>query len=67
MSEDWPDRGHVEAPPRPRIGWRELSSPAKIGYTSATMLTALAVAISLVAYGLYLRLDRTSTWPTSGG
>jgi LCP family protein required for cell wall assembly len=105
MSEDWPDRGHVEAPPRPRIPpprsagsrrtllphsprktpprrtlpvaaqpalsrrarWREFSTLAKIGYTSATMLTALAVAISLVAYGLYLKLDRNLNVANVGG
>src|SRR5260221_8871346 len=105
MSEDRPGRGHVEAPPRPRIPpprsagsrrtlpphshskkpprrslpvvrqparlrrarWRELSTLAKIGYTSATMLTALAVAISLVAYGLYLKLDRNLNVANVGG
>jgi LCP family protein required for cell wall assembly len=40
---------------------------AKIGYTSATMLTALAVATSLVAYGLYLKLDRNLNVASVGG
>jgi len=105
MSEDWPDRGHVEAPQRPRVlpprpvpsrrtqprrspretppcrslpvarrpalswraRWRGVSTLGKIGYTSATVLTALAVVISLVGYGLYLKLDRNLNVANVGG
>ncbi len=37
--------------------WRTLSIWGKIGYTTATVLTSLAVLISLVGYGIYLKLD----------
>ncbi|HTW02572.1 MAG TPA: LCP family protein [Streptosporangiaceae bacterium] len=37
--------------------WREQSTRAKLAYGGATVLTALAVLISLVGYGLYLKLD----------
>jgi LCP family protein required for cell wall assembly len=40
-----------------RARWRGLSRLAKLGYVSATVLTAMAVVIGLVGYGLYLKLD----------
>jgi LCP family protein required for cell wall assembly len=49
------------APRRPRRSlrarWRGLSRIAKFSYVSATVLTAMAVVIGLVGYGLYLKLD----------
>jgi LCP family protein required for cell wall assembly len=50
-----------------RAGWNGLSLRAKIGYGSATVLTALAVMISLVAYGAYLKLDRNIAVTDVGG
>jgi LCP family protein required for cell wall assembly len=38
-------------------GWRGLSRAAKAGYISATAVTVIAVAISLVAYSAYRRLN----------
>ena len=40
-----------------RQRWRGLSRLAKFGYVGATVLTAMAVVIGLVGYGLYLKLD----------
>jgi LCP family protein required for cell wall assembly len=40
-----------------RAGWQGLSTRAKIAYGGATVLTALAVLISLAGYGIYLKLD----------
>jgi LCP family protein required for cell wall assembly len=48
-------------------GWRGLSTLGKIGYTSATVLTAMAVVISLVAYGLYLKLNHNLNVTQVGG
>jgi len=53
-------------PPRPpqppayrgEPAWRGLRTRAKLGYGGATLLTALAVLISLTGYGIYLKLDR---------
>jgi LCP family protein required for cell wall assembly len=39
----------------------------KIGYISVTMLTAMAVVVSLVAYGLYLKLDHNLSVTQVGG
>ena len=36
---------------------RAQSRLAKFGYVSATVLTALAVLVSLTGYGIYLKLD----------
>jgi LCP family protein required for cell wall assembly len=40
-----------------RRGWHGLSSAAKVGYISATVVTVIAVGISLVAYVLYEGLN----------
>ena len=40
---------------------RVLRTRAKLGYGGATVLTALAVLISLVGYGIYLKLDSNLT------
>jgi len=40
-----------------RGGWHGLSAAAKAGYISATVVTVVAVAISLAGYALYERLD----------
>jgi LCP family protein required for cell wall assembly len=47
-------------PPRPpqAPAQRGLRTRAKLGYGGATLLTALAVLISLTGYGIYLKLDR---------
>jgi LCP family protein required for cell wall assembly len=75
MSEGWPPpRPHRSrpatrrSPGRPRrAGWQGLSTAAKIGYIAATVLTAMAVAIGLVGYGLYLKLNRNLTVTDVGG
>jgi LCP family protein required for cell wall assembly len=40
-----------------RAAWHGLRTRAKLGYGGATLLTVLAVLISLVGYGIYLKLD----------
>jgi LCP family protein required for cell wall assembly len=50
-----------------RARWRGLSRLAKFGYISATMLTAIAVLISLTGYALYLKLDHNITVTNVGG
>ena len=65
MNEDRPGRPGQSRRPgarrRDRLSWRArwrgLSTRAKIGYGGATVLTALAVLIALVGYGIYLKLD----------
>jgi LCP family protein required for cell wall assembly len=56
---------------RPRRSWRArwhgLSTVAKLGYISATVLTAVAVLISLTGYALYLKLDHNITVTNVGG
>jgi LCP family protein required for cell wall assembly len=47
--------------------WRGLSTLAKLGYISATVLTAGAVLISLTGYALYLKLDHNITVTNVGG
>jgi LCP family protein required for cell wall assembly len=56
-------------PPAPswRARWRGVSTLGKAGYISTTLLTTLAVVISLVAYGLYLKLDRNLSVTDVGG
>ncbi len=64
MGEHWRGRRPTRSW---RSGWRGLSTLAKIGYTGATLLTALVVVISLVGYGLYLKLDRNLSVTDVGG
>jgi LCP family protein required for cell wall assembly len=40
-----------------RDWWRRLSARGKVGYGATAVVTALAVAASLTAYGFYLHLD----------
>lgn len=45
-------------PRRPgRKGWHGLSTAAKAGYISGTVLTVVAVVVAMVGYALYLKLD----------
>jgi LCP family protein required for cell wall assembly len=57
--------------PRPRRSWRGhwrgLSTLAKLGYITATVLTAGAVLISLTGYALYLKLNHNITVTNVGG
>jgi LCP family protein required for cell wall assembly len=47
--------------------WRRLSTGAKVGYISATLLTVVAVGVSLFGYSLYLHLNANiSTTKVSG-